>query len=118
LDTTGTDVDDDDGAIDEGFVEDAKPDESLLPPPQDATDNAMSSDHAKLGLLDSTRVLFMSFSTPDVIPVLAVCAGHTKVQVHALVNACSAVGLALIYRANAVSVNFAGREGMGTSGGT
>jgi len=55
--------------VDEGFIDDANPDESPLPPPPDATDNAMSSGHAKRRRLDSTRVLFMSVSTPPPVPI-------------------------------------------------
>ncbi|WP_286509334.1 hypothetical protein [Variovorax davisae] len=64
--------------VEEGFIDDANPDESPLPPPQDATDNATSNGHAKRRRLDSTRVLFMSFPTPDAILHLQCVPGIRK----------------------------------------
>jgi hypothetical protein len=51
-------------------MDDAKPDAPLPPPPQDATDIAVSSDHAKRRRLDPTRVMFMSFSL-DRLPAVS-----------------------------------------------
>ncbi|MDL9999299.1 hypothetical protein QTI24_11840 [Variovorax sp. J22P240] len=80
-------------------MDDANPDESPLPPPQDATDNATSNDHAKRRRLDSTRVLFISFSTPDVHPCTpSVCRAFEISRPIAVAKA--GAGIALIYTSN------------------